>query len=90
MWTTVNLMHNTTPLDDKTEESDRAYDAPVNALSFNWNTTSIYIRPGLKRGEKASNLPGSPHLFFKKSLTKPKTHSFCSPTSQGSPPPREK
>ena len=26
--------------------SDRAYDAPVGALSFNWNSVNIYIQPG--------------------------------------------
>jgi serine-type D-Ala-D-Ala carboxypeptidase/endopeptidase (penicillin-binding protein 4) len=29
---------------------DRAYDAPVSALSFNWNSLSIYVRPGDKAG----------------------------------------
>ena len=32
---------------------DRAYDAPIGAMSFNWNSINIYIRPGTKRGEKA-------------------------------------
>jgi D-alanyl-D-alanine carboxypeptidase/D-alanyl-D-alanine-endopeptidase (penicillin-binding protein 4) len=32
---------------------DRAYDAPVSALSFNWNSISIYVRPGKKPGDKA-------------------------------------
>jgi D-alanyl-D-alanine carboxypeptidase/D-alanyl-D-alanine-endopeptidase (penicillin-binding protein 4) len=35
------------------ERNDRAYDAPVSALSFNWNSVNIYIRPGAKDGEKA-------------------------------------
>ncbi|MCC6278095.1 MAG: D-alanyl-D-alanine carboxypeptidase/D-alanyl-D-alanine-endopeptidase [Oligoflexia bacterium] len=25
--------------------NDRAYDAPVGALSFNWNSTTVYVRP---------------------------------------------
>ena len=33
---------------------DRAYDAPVSALSFNWNSVSVYIRPGSKKGAPAS------------------------------------
>jgi D-alanyl-D-alanine carboxypeptidase/D-alanyl-D-alanine-endopeptidase (penicillin-binding protein 4) len=32
---------------------DRAYDAPVSALSFNWNAVSIYVRPGQKAGQPA-------------------------------------
>lgn len=31
---------------------DRAYDAPVGAMSFNWNSINVYVRPG-KKGEKA-------------------------------------
>ena len=27
---------------------DRAYDAPVSAVSFNWNSVNIFVRPGLK------------------------------------------
>ncbi len=32
---------------------DRAYDAPVSGLSFNWNSLSIYIRPGERVGSDA-------------------------------------
>ncbi len=32
---------------------DRAYDAPVSALSFNWNSVSVYVRPGTKKGTPA-------------------------------------
>ncbi len=32
---------------------DRAYDAPVSALSFNWNSISIYVRPGARPGSPA-------------------------------------
>ncbi|MGE4131512.1 MAG: D-alanyl-D-alanine carboxypeptidase/D-alanyl-D-alanine-endopeptidase [Bdellovibrionales bacterium] len=28
------------------ERVDRAYDAPIGAMSFNWNSINIYIRPG--------------------------------------------
>lgn len=31
---------------------DRAYDAPVGAMSFNWNSVNIFVRPGDK-GEQA-------------------------------------
>jgi D-alanyl-D-alanine carboxypeptidase/D-alanyl-D-alanine-endopeptidase (penicillin-binding protein 4) len=40
--------------DDRQEERvDRAYDAPVGAMSMNWNSVSVYVRPGDKAGEKA-------------------------------------
>lgn len=32
---------------------DRAYDAPVGAMSFNWNSINIFVRPGAKPGEPA-------------------------------------
>ena len=32
---------------------DRAYDAPVSPISFNWNSVNVYIRPGLKENEPA-------------------------------------
>jgi D-alanyl-D-alanine carboxypeptidase/D-alanyl-D-alanine-endopeptidase (penicillin-binding protein 4) len=40
--------------DDSRQEKrvDRAYDAPVGAMSFNWNSINIFVRPG-KKGEPA-------------------------------------
>jgi D-alanyl-D-alanine carboxypeptidase/D-alanyl-D-alanine-endopeptidase (penicillin-binding protein 4) len=35
------------------ERVDRAYDAPVGAMSFNWNSVNIFVRPGSKPGEPA-------------------------------------
>jgi D-alanyl-D-alanine carboxypeptidase/D-alanyl-D-alanine-endopeptidase (penicillin-binding protein 4) len=35
------------------ERVDRAYDAPVGAMSFNWNSVNIFVRPGTKPGEPA-------------------------------------
>lgn len=32
---------------------DRAYDAPIGAMSFNWNTVNIFVRPGKKPGDPA-------------------------------------
>lgn len=32
---------------------DRAYDAPVGALSFNWNALNVFVRPGEKAGSTA-------------------------------------
>ncbi len=36
-----------------TSRVDRAYDAPIGALSFNWNSINVYVRPGLKVGDPA-------------------------------------
>lgn len=33
---------------------DRAFDAPISALSFNWNSVNVYVRPGKKTGDSAS------------------------------------
>jgi D-alanyl-D-alanine carboxypeptidase/D-alanyl-D-alanine-endopeptidase (penicillin-binding protein 4) len=35
------------------ERVDRAYDAPVGAMSFNWNSINIFVRPGAKNGDDA-------------------------------------
>lgn len=32
------------------ERVDHAYDAPVGAMSFNWNSVNIFVRPGKKGG----------------------------------------
>jgi D-alanyl-D-alanine carboxypeptidase/D-alanyl-D-alanine-endopeptidase (penicillin-binding protein 4) len=40
--------------DDRQEERvDRAYDAPLGAMSMNWNSVNVFVRPGTKAGEKA-------------------------------------
>ncbi len=36
------------------ERVDRAYDAPVGAMSFNWNSINIFVRPAEKAGEPAA------------------------------------
>ena len=36
-----------------TENIDHAYDAPIGALSFNWNSANIFVRPGDSVGDKA-------------------------------------
>jgi D-alanyl-D-alanine carboxypeptidase/D-alanyl-D-alanine-endopeptidase (penicillin-binding protein 4) len=36
-----------------TERVDKAYDAPVGAMSFNWNTVAVYVRPAPRAGEPA-------------------------------------
>ena len=35
------------------DRSDRSYDAPVGALSFNWNTVNLFVRPADEVGEPA-------------------------------------
>ena len=35
------------------ERVDRAYDAPAGAMSFNWNSVNIFIRPGKNPGDPA-------------------------------------
>ncbi len=35
------------------ERVDRAYDAPVGAMSFNWNSINIFVRPAGKSGSPA-------------------------------------
>lgn len=35
------------------ERVDRAFDAPVGAMSFNWNSVNIFVRPGEKVGDNA-------------------------------------
>lgn len=43
---------------------DRAYDAPLGAMSMNWNSVHIFIRPGAKAGDPARVVldPDSPYL----------------------------
>lgn len=36
------------------ESGDKAYLAPTGAVSLNWNTIGVYLRPGTQVGEKAS------------------------------------
>jgi D-alanyl-D-alanine carboxypeptidase/D-alanyl-D-alanine-endopeptidase (penicillin-binding protein 4) len=35
------------------ERVDRAYDAPTGAMSFNWNSSNVFVRPGKKVGDLA-------------------------------------
>ena len=35
------------------ERVDRAYDAPTGAMSFNWNSVNVFVRPGNKVGQPA-------------------------------------
>lgn len=40
-------------LSRQADRVDRAYDAPTGAMSFNWNSVNIFVRPGAKAGENA-------------------------------------
>ena len=50
---------------------DRAYDAPVSGLSFNWNSISIYVRPGDSPGAPAKVYtdPELPNIVIKNKAT---------------------
>ena len=61
---------------DESRESsrvDRAYDAPVGAMSFNWNSINVFVQPGIK-GEKA-NVFLDPENAYTKLENKVKTVS---------------
>jgi D-alanyl-D-alanine carboxypeptidase/D-alanyl-D-alanine-endopeptidase (penicillin-binding protein 4) len=38
----------------ESERVDRAFDAPIGAMSFNWNSVNVFVRPGAKSGEPAA------------------------------------
>lgn len=40
--------------DRQEQRVDRAYDAPIGALSFNWNSITTWVRPGIASGEPAN------------------------------------
>ncbi len=46
------------------QPSHSSYDAPVGALSFNWNTANIYLRPGKKRGDPLAVIVDPSPLYF--------------------------
>ncbi len=46
------------------EFGDRAYLAPTGALSLNWNTVGVHLRPGDRAGEKATVEVEPPSDFF--------------------------
>lgn len=50
---------------------DRAYDAPIGAMSFNWNAVNIFVRPGEKKGGKALTFadPENTYIVLKNETT---------------------
>jgi len=51
--------------DRQDERVDRAYDAPVGAMSMNWNSVNVYFRPGSKVGEPLQVFPDVMSPYFK-------------------------
>ena len=47
------------------EHVDNAYDAPVGAMSFNWNTVTFYVRPGARAGQPARVLVEPPNDYIR-------------------------
>lgn len=39
--------------DRQSQRVDRAYDAPLGAMSLNWNAVTAWVRPGVKAGDQA-------------------------------------
>jgi len=46
------------------ERVDRSYDAPVGAMSFNWNSVNIFVKPGEIADEKAQVVLDPQNLYF--------------------------
>ncbi len=47
------------------EHVDNAYNAPVGAMSFNWNTVTFYVRPGAKVGQPGRVLVEPPNDYIR-------------------------
>lgn len=47
------------------ERVDRAYDAPVGAMSFNWNSVNVFVRPGKKVGDEAEVFIDPPNDYIR-------------------------
>ncbi len=57
---------------------DRAYDSPIGAASFNWNSVNIFVRPGEKVGDPAT-LVADPVSQYLKVENKVKTAASGTP-----------
>ena len=44
---------------------DRAYDAPIGAMSMNWNSVNVYVRPGPRAGAPARVFADPPSGYLK-------------------------
>lgn len=63
--------------DRESVRNDRAYDAPVSALSMNWNSVSVYVRPGAKAGDPCRVFVDVESPYFT-------TSNLCKTTEKGS------
>jgi len=54
--------------------TDRAYDAPIGALSFNWNSVNIFVRPS-KVGTAAEIIIDPPNSYILNVINRTKTSS---------------
>lgn len=43
---------------------DRSYDAPVGAMSFNWNSVNVFVKPGKKENEEAQVVVDPDNGYF--------------------------
>ena len=53
---------------DKSRESvrvDRAFDSPVGAMSFNWNSVNVFVKPANKVGQPAEVVADPENGYFK-------------------------
>jgi D-alanyl-D-alanine carboxypeptidase/D-alanyl-D-alanine-endopeptidase (penicillin-binding protein 4) len=63
---------------DSSRESsrvDRSYDAPVGAMSFNWNSINVFVKPAAKENESAQVVLDPENAYFtlvNKTVTKSK------------------
>ncbi len=48
---------------------DRAYDAPVGAMSFNWNSVNVFVRPGLINGKAVVHVDPASDYYQVSNLT---------------------
>lgn len=68
------------------EDSDRAYMAPSGAMSLNWNTVAVYVRPGQTHGSRAAVElePDSEHFTVEGSINTHRRYRRFSIQSQAS------
>jgi D-alanyl-D-alanine carboxypeptidase/D-alanyl-D-alanine-endopeptidase (penicillin-binding protein 4) len=46
------------------ERVDRAYDAPIGAMTFNWSAVNVFVRPGVKVGDAARVFADPENRYF--------------------------
>ncbi len=51
--------------DRESTRVDRAYDAPVGAMSMNWNSVNVYVRPGKKVGDPCLVVADPVNMYLK-------------------------